>query len=261
MTIVRSRAFSRSMFFAHGSLVEGEDKAAFDDLYDQLFDAIRPNDLIDEMYIADIVAEEWELLRWRRIKSATLSRLRSRVLRSFLEESIDYLHFQENFQEGLEAILREHLNEEDAEEHAGKLALGCAQYDSEAIETVREILSGTGRDFDKILKEAREARANEIVKLYRRHEPKAVELVDKLLADAATTIDDLVADGLEGDLETIERVDQMITINERRRSASLHEIDRRRSHLGEALRRSIQQIEQDESRMIETAPTGGTDAA
>jgi hypothetical protein len=53
----------------------------------------------------------------------------------------------------------------------------------------------------------------------------------------------------------------MITISERRRSASLHEIDRRRSHLGEALRRSIQQIEQDESRMIETAPTGGTDAA
>lgn len=86
---------------------------------------------------------------------------------------------------------------------------------------------------------------NEIVKQYRRHEPKAVELVDKLLADAATTIDDLVADALEEDLEKIERVDRLITIAERRRTASLHEIDRRRPRLGEDLRGCIQQIEED----------------
>ena len=97
---------------------------------------------------------------------------------------------------------------------------------------------------------------NEIVKQYRRHEPKAVELVDKLLADAATTIDDLVADALEWDLEKIERVDRLITITESRRTASLHEIDRRRPRLGEALRGGIQKIEQDELRMIEAAPTG-----
>ena len=86
------------------------------------------------------------------------------------------------------------------------------------------------------------------------HQPKAVELVDNLLADAATTIDALVADALEWDLEIIERIDRLITIAESRRNASLREIDRRRPRLAEALRGSIQQIEQDESRMIETAP-------
>ena len=254
MSIVRCRAFSRSTFFAHGSVVEGEDTAAFDDLYDQFFAAIRPNDVIDEMYVADIVADEWELLRLRRIKSTILSQLRSRALRSFLEENIEYRHFQKMFQEEVETTLREHITGDAVEEIAAELANGCAQSDAEAIGTVCGVLRGTGRNLDEIKNEAQQARVNEIVKQYRRHEPKAVELVDKLLADAATTIDDLVADALEWDLEKIERVDRLITITESRRTASLHEIDRRRPRLGEALRGGIQKIEQDELRMIETAP-------
>ena len=120
MSIVRCRAFSRSTFFAHGSVVEGEDTAAFDDLYDQLFAAIRPNDVIDEMYVADIVADEWELLRWRRIKSTILSQLRSRALRSFLEENIEYRHFQKMFQEEVETTLREHITGDAVEEIASR---------------------------------------------------------------------------------------------------------------------------------------------
>lgn len=254
MSIVRCRAFSRSTFFAHGSLVAGEDKAAFDDLYDQFFAVIRPNDLIDEMYVADIVAEEWDVFRGRRLKSAMFSQLRSRALRSFLEENIDDCQFRKKFQEGVETILCEHLTGDVVEEIAKELANGCAQSDAEARGTVCDVLRGTGRNLDEIKNEAKQARVNEIVKQYRRHEPKAVELVDKLLADAATTIDDLVADALEEDLEKIERVDRLITIAERRRTASLHEIDRRRPRLGEDLRGCIQQIEEDELRMIETAP-------
>jgi hypothetical protein len=47
------------------------------------------------------------------------------------------------------------------------------------------------------------------------------------------TIDALIVPHLKAQLESIERVDRLTTIAETRRNASLREIDRRRSALGE----------------------------
>ena len=73
------------------------------------------------------------------------------------------------------------------------------------------------------------------------------------------TIDALIAPYLQ--LETIERVDRLTTIAETRRNARLREIDRRRSVLGEKLRRSMQEIEEREFKLIETTTGKGKDAA
>jgi hypothetical protein len=73
------------------------------------------------------------------------------------------------------------------------------------------------------------------------------------------TIDALIVPHLKAQLEWVERVDRLTTIAETRRNASLREIDRRRSALGEKLRRSMQEIEQRELTLIET--TTGKDAA
>ena len=78
---------------------------------------------------------------------------------------------------------------------------------------------------------------------------------------AGMTIDALIVPHLEKQLEYIERVDRLTTIAETRRNASLREIDRRRSALGEKLRRSVQEIEQSELTLIETTSGKGKDAA
>ena len=70
------------------------------------------------------------------------------------------------------------------------------------------------------------------------------------------TADALIVPHLKPQLEWIERVDRLTTVAETRRNASLQEIDRRRSALGEKLRRSMQEIEHT---VIET--TTGKDAA
>jgi hypothetical protein len=101
----------------------------------------------------------------------------------------------------------------------------------------------------------------ELVKEYMRRESGAVALIDDLLAKAGMTIDALIVGPLKEQLEYVERVDRLTTIGEGRRNASLREIDRRRSVLGEKLRRSMQDIEERELTLIETTAGKGKDAA
>ena len=80
------------------------------------------------------------------------------------------------------------------------------------------------------------------------------------LAKAGMTIDARIVSH-RTQLEWVERVDRLTTVAETRRNASLREIDRRRSALGEKLRRSVQEIEQSELTLIETTSGKGKDAA
>ena len=96
---------------------------------------------------------------------------------------------------------------------------------------------------------------------YARREPDAVTLVDELLTGGGMSMDALMADALAEKLDYIERIDRLTTIAENRRNASLREIDRRRAVLGETLRRSVQEIEDDEFEVIETTPAKGKNAA
>ena len=75
------------------------------------------------------------------------------------------------------------------------------------------------------------------------------------------SIDSLMAEALAKELDFIERVDRLTTIAESRRNASLREIERRRAVLGETLRRSVQEVEDGEFKVIETTPAKGKNAA
>ena len=70
------------------------------------------------------------------------------------------------------------------------------------------------------------------------------------------SIETLTVEILAPKLDYIERIDRLTTIAEGRRNASLREIDRRRSALGETLRRSLQDVEDSKAELIETTPEG-----
>jgi hypothetical protein len=61
-------------------------------------------------------------------------------------------------------------------------------------------------------------------------------------------------------LDNIERIDRLTTIAETRRNAMLREIDRRRTVLGEALRRQVQEVE-GEFEVVEKTPAEAKSAA
>jgi len=47
-------------------IIEGEDAAAYDDLLGRICASVKPIDFIDEMFIADVIFLEWEVLRGAR---------------------------------------------------------------------------------------------------------------------------------------------------------------------------------------------------
>src|SRR5436853_2282023 len=50
-------------------LVAGEDTAAYDDLMARLSDTLKPSDVLEEIWVRDIVDLVWEVFRLRRLKT------------------------------------------------------------------------------------------------------------------------------------------------------------------------------------------------
>jgi hypothetical protein len=54
--------------FGPPPLLEGEDAEAYDQLLERFCAAVNPVDSIEEMFVAELVFLEWEILRWHRLK-------------------------------------------------------------------------------------------------------------------------------------------------------------------------------------------------
>ena len=74
-----------------------------------------------------------------------------------------------------------------------------------------------------------------------------------------------MANALREKIDDIERIDRLTAIAESRRNAALREIGRRRAVLGETLRRSVREIEDDDfadgELVLELPPAEGKTAA
>jgi hypothetical protein len=250
----------RLALFGPPPLIEGEDAAAYDQLLARICAAVKPVDIIDEIFIADVVPSEWGVLRLRRLKWSLIRAPALEALEDFLGENLDYDLYSERFADDLAEILQDSLPEDQAED-AQTLAHEYARNEADAVDKVKKILAGIGLRMDLILDDAKGYKAKELVQEYVRREPDAVNLVDELLTDAGVSIDGFMARSLRKKLDDIERIDRLISIAESRRNASLHEIERRRAFLGETLRRSVQEIEDGEYEVIETTPAQGKNVA
>jgi hypothetical protein len=249
----------RLTLFGPPQLLEGEDAAAYDELLRRVCAAVKAVDVIDEMFIVDVVSLEWEILRWRRLKSSLLQVRGLKALENFLSEHFDYDQYRKFFEEDLTQILREHL-EDQSEDIAQSLAHKCAGNEPDAVDKVNQIFTGTYQHMDNILESARARKAEELAQEYARRKPGAVKLIHKLLAQAGSSIDAIMAEAVAEDLDNIERIDRLTAIAETRRNAMLREIDRRRSVLGEMLRQQVQEVE-GEFEVIEKPPAETKSAA
>ncbi len=252
----------RLALFGEPQLLEGEDAAAYDGLLARFRAAINPVDIVEEMFIADVVALEWEVLRWRRWKLGLIRARGLEALKGFLRSNLDYDLYRNDFADDLTEVLQDNLPEDQEKDSAQTLAHKCAQNEPEAVDKVQTILASINRDLDRFLKDAQAEKAEELLEKYAQCEPDAIKLVNDCLAGARVSMDSLVADALRGQqFNYIERIDHLATIAENRRNAALREIDRRRSVLGETLRKTVQEVEDAEFKVIETRPAKGKNAA
>jgi hypothetical protein len=156
MTSVPVRA-PRSPLFGPPLLLEGEDVAAYDELLARICAAVKPVDVIDEMFVADVVFLQWEILRLRRLKTTLIRATGNGELKRFLSNELDYDLYREDFVEILTETLQKNVAEDQGEDYP-KLARRCAQNEPDAVEEVNELLIGTASDMDDILDTAKTKR-------------------------------------------------------------------------------------------------------
>ena len=56
-------------FFGPPPLLDGEDPAAYDDLLASVSGAVKPSDILEEIWVRDVVDLAWEARRLRRLKA------------------------------------------------------------------------------------------------------------------------------------------------------------------------------------------------
>jgi hypothetical protein len=249
----------RCVLFGSPQVLQGEDEAAYHELLSRVRAAIKPVDIIDEIFVDDLVSLEWEVLRWRRLKASLMQTHGLRALEEFLNNHLDYDQYWKFFEQDLAETLQDNL-EDQSEDDAQTLAHKCARNEPDADEKVNQVLAAIDLDIDAILKIAKARKAEQLVHDYVRRKPDAIKLIDKLLARASLSIYALMVRTLPEQLDNIERIDRLTTIAENRRNAMLREIDRRRAALGEALRRQVEEVE-GEFEVIEKAPAEEKSAA
>jgi hypothetical protein len=99
---------------------------------------------------------------------------------------------------------------------------------------------------------------DDIVKKWEERKLSAISSVKDLLASKWKTLDAVIAITLADKLDTVERLEHLITIAKGRRDATLREIDRRRAALGQILRDKVREVEDAEFKTIE--PEAMTDS-
>jgi hypothetical protein len=266
----------RLSLFAPPTIIPGEDSAAYDQLAARLCAAVNPADSIEEMLTAEIATLQWEVVRWRRWKWNLLQERGLRALEDRLAKELDndYDLFSDHFADCLTEVLQDNLPEEadaaqeeqegaaeeEQEDYARALADRCARNEPKADDEVNKILDGCGSDMSDILRVARESKAKELVQHYVRRKPGALRLIHRLLAEAGTSIDALMAEALVNELDDVERIDHLAAMAEKRRDETLREMYRLRSSLGERVRRSVQEIEDADYSVIQPSPAKGENA-
>jgi hypothetical protein len=71
--------------FGPPQLIDGEDGRAYQELHERVRLSLEPADIFEEIWVRDIVDLQWEVLRWRRLKSSLMAASAFKGLQRVLE--------------------------------------------------------------------------------------------------------------------------------------------------------------------------------
>jgi hypothetical protein len=123
-------------------LFEGEDTAAYDELLARISGAVKPTDIFEEIWVADIVDLVWEAVRLRRLKASLMTADAHKGLERILKPLVGF------------------LLEDD-------LAKAWAAREKAAIERVDELLASAGLTMDEVMAQTLSINLNDIERIER----------------------------------------------------------------------------------------------
>jgi hypothetical protein len=134
-------------FFGPAPLLDGEDPAAYDELLARVSGAVKPSDILEEIWVRDVVDLVWEALRLRRLKADLITAEAHRGLQQILGPLSDWLT-------------------------ADTLSKAWARRDPKAIKEVDAVLASADLTMDAVMAETLA------------HELDKVERIDRMIMSA-----------------------------------------------------------------------------
>jgi hypothetical protein len=120
--------------FTQRPLILGENEQLYDELFARVTHAVRPRDIIEEIWVKDVVDEVWEAQRYRRLRAALLRAAAKPALVRQLKAATDPQTAQPLTLQGAELF-----------------AISCLQGDEQSRDEVAEMLTDVALDFDAIM--------------------------------------------------------------------------------------------------------------
>lgn len=224
----------------HPPLLFGrEERDAYDQLFARLSVAVKPVDLIEEMFVSDIASLQWEIMELRQLKVAFTKSIAFEALEEFLRESLPFKMYEADFKRAIQQVIDETVTADEAA--SARHALDrCTREEAGAAEELNGMLSKAGRNSLLMCIEAKYAKAEALARSFLRGDAAALKQVKPLLSRQSLTLHDVLDPLLIDKIDTIDRINRLILGAESLRNATLREIDRRRARLGEALRHTIE---------------------
>ena len=125
--------------------------------------AVKPVDVIDEMFTVDVVSSEFEVLCWPRLKLSLIRKRAIEGLEECLVEELQYDHYCDYFVDDLTEILEDNLPE-DQVNSAQALAQQYALNETNAVIMVSKVLAIAGLNMDRIRRMRGSARSKILCK-------------------------------------------------------------------------------------------------
>ena len=208
-----SKALNRISVLGPAPLLEGEDASAYAELLAQVSSAVKPTDIIEDIWVRDVVDLTWEILRWRRLKANLLS------------SGIPY---------HLGNILAPLVNKPVVNKQPA----------------ATEETDNLGLDLT-MFRPSPPSAADKLASKWAAHDPAARSRVERLVVSSKLSMDSVFARALMDRFDDIERIDRLTMILEGRRNSVLREIDRRRASFAQMLRGTVKEIEDAEFETVE----------
>jgi hypothetical protein len=133
---------ARPPLAGHRPLFAGEDAAAYDSLLGRVSDVVKPADVLEEIWLQDMVELSWEVARLRRMKAEFLNSSAHRGLRKVLDALLGWKESQD-------------------------LTAQWAGKDPDAIRLVERSLAAAGMTMNTVMAQTLAASINEVERIER----------------------------------------------------------------------------------------------
>jgi hypothetical protein len=176
-------------------LIAGENAESYNDLLARISGTLQPADILEEIWVRDVVDLVWDAFRLRRLKA--------HLLKSAAHE-------------GMAKLIGPLLDWNLTTQTSRRWAIGH----EEAVKTVKTTLAAAGMDMNSVM-----------------------------------------ARTLALKIHEVERIDRMTMAAEARRNAVLREIERHRANFARSLRRTVEDVEEADIKMIAAPNAAPAEAA